>query len=510
MLADKELVDLRINTGVVPMSFGIVGSGTAGLITALYMRKVFPLSEITVISSSKIGIIGVGEGSTEHWVQFMDICDIPREEMIQATAATHKYGIRFENWSTHTKDYFHSVGEIDDIYAHGLFASYMGFVEQDKLFTTQTSSIGLIKDKIRRQSLHKATNQFHFDTNKLNEYFTSLCFRRGVKFVDASVKSVSTSGINGTIESVTTEFDQVVSADFWFDASGFSRALMKELNADKWTSFSEYLLCDTAIPFPTESDPSGKIRAYTRARAASSGWVWEIPTQERRGNGYVFSSQFISADQAVSELEEMTGYKVENPRVISFDAGYLKDCWVKNCCAVGLSSSFIEPLEASSIGSTIQQVKQLIPYLVSYAPSNSASQKHYNRGFEKMMRNILSMIRLHYYSDRQDSNFWQEMSHMPINEELQMIIDLWAERPPSRYDFETFSGELFLAPHMAHVAQGQGLIGKGPCTTAINRLGIREDLYREMDEIRQKRHNHELVDHAAALREIGSIDGEWN
>ena len=458
MLADKELVDLRINTGVVPMSFGIVGSGTAGLITALYMRKVFPLSEITVISSSKIGIIGVGEGSTEHWVQFMDICDIPREEMIQATAATHKYGIRFENWSTHTKDYFHSVGEIDDIYAHGLFASYMGFVEQDKLFTTQTSSIGLIKDKIRRQSLHKATNQFHFDTNKLNEYFTSLCFRRGVKFVDASVKSVSTSGINGTIESVTTEFDQVVSADFWFDASGFSRALMKELNADKWTSFSEYLLCDTAIPFPTESDPSGKIRAYTRARAASSGWVWEIPTQERRGNGYVFSSQFISADQAVSELEEMTGYKVENPRVISFDAGYLKDCWVKNCCAVGLSSSFIEPLEASSIGSTIQQVKQLIPYLVSYAPSNSASQKHYNRGFEKMMRNILSMIRLHYYSDRQDSNFWQEMSHMPINEELQMIIDLWAERPPSRYDFETFSGELFLAPHMAHVAQGQGLM----------------------------------------------------
>ena len=510
MLTDKELVDFRTNTGDVPMSFGIVGSGTAGLITALYVRKVFPLSEITVVSSSKIGIIGVGEGSTEHWAQFMEACDIPREEMIEATAATHKYGIRFENWSTHTRDYFHSVGEIDDIYAYGLFAGYMGFMERDKLFTTQTSSVGLIKDKISRQSLHNATNQFHFDTNKLNEYFTSLAFKRGIKFVDASIQNVSINSENGTISSVTTEFNEVISADFWFDASGFNRVLMKELNADKWVSFNEYLLCDTAIPFPTESDPNGRIKAYTRARAASSGWVWEIPTQERRGNGYVFSSQFISVDQAVEELEEMTGYKVDNPRVIDFDAGYIKECWVKNCCAVGLSSSFVEPLEASSIGSTIQQIKHLIPYLASYAPSHTSSQKHYNLGFEKMMRNILSMIRLHYYSDRQDSKFWQEMSHMPINEELQMIIDLWSERPPSRYDFDSSSGEMFLAPHMAHVAQGQGILNKESCTTAINRLGIREELFKKMDDMRHNRHNHELVDHATALREIRTIDSEWN
>ena len=125
-----------------PLVFGIVGSGTAGLITALMLRQAFPWAEITVVSSSKIGIIGVGEGSTEHWKTFMDSCEIPLEEMIEATAATHKYGLRFENWSTHTKDYFHSVGEIDDIYAFGLYAGYMGMVEKNKLFTTQTTSVG--------------------------------------------------------------------------------------------------------------------------------------------------------------------------------------------------------------------------------------------------------------------------------------------------------------------------------------------------------------------------------
>lgn len=492
-----------------PLVFGIVGSGTAGLITALMLRQAFPWAEITVVSSSKIGIIGVGEGSTEHWKTFMDSCEIPLEEMIEATAATHKYGLRFENWSTHTKDYFHSVGEIDDIYAFGLYAGYMGMVEKNKLFTTQTTSVGLVKDKINRQNLHRSTNQFHFDTNKLNDYFTSLAFKRNIKFVDAEVKKVTRDATYGNIESIETNHGDTISANFWFDASGFSRVLMTELDADEWVSFDKYLLCDTAIPFPTESDPNGKIRAYTRARAASAGWMWEIPTQERRGNGYVFSSDFISVDEAVAEAEKMSGYKIENPRVISFDAGHLKECWVKNCCAVGLASSFVEPLEATSIGSTIQQVRFMLPYIASYMPSNHASQKHFNVKFTKMMNNILSMIRLHYYSDRTDSKFWETMANMPINEELQSIIDLWAEVPPSRYDFDSTSGEMFLTPHMAHVAQGQGLIGVAGCTRALNTTNLRQEVNNKLDEIRHNRHAHELVDHAEALRETKYIDSDW-
>ena len=125
------------------------------------------------------------------------------------------------------------------------------------------------------------------------------------------------------------------------------------------------------------------------------------------------------------------------------------------------------------------------------------------------MRNILTMIRLHYYSDRQDTPFWQAMSNMPINEELQNLIDLWSERPPSRYDFESTSGELFGAPHLAHVGQGQGIIGSEACTLALDSLGIREAVFNQIDEYRHARHSGELVDHAAALREISLIDNEW-
>ena len=510
MVTNQDLINIRTSgIGQKPQPIAIVGSGTAGLIAALLLRRAFPLSDVTIISSSKIGIIGVGEGSTEHWRQFMDICDIPLDEMIIATAATHKYGIRYENWHTKNTDYFHSVGAVDDVFAFGLYGVYMGLLEQERFFTPNTSSVGIVKDKIPRAGLHKSTNQFHFDTFKLNEYFTSLAFKRSIKFVDGEISHVIVNPENGNIDSVKTVQGDEVSASFWFDASGFSRVLMKELKNEEWVSFDKYLLSNSAIPFPTESDPNGRIRAYTRARAASSGWMWEIPTQERRGNGYVFSSDFISVDEAVLEAEKMSGYKIENPRLISFDAGYLKNAWIKNCMAIGLASSFVEPLEATSIGSTIQQVKHAIPYLASYAPGHFASQKHFNKGFEKMMRNILTMIRLHYHTDRRDTPFWQAMANMPLNEELQELIELWSERPPSRYDFDNNSGELFQAPHLAHVAQGQGLISKDACTRAMNMMAIREQIFYEIDTMRQNRHNHELVDHATALRELTSTDEEW-
>jgi tryptophan halogenase len=490
------------------LAIGIVGSGTAGLVAALLLRKAFPMSEITIVSSSDIGIIGVGEGSTEHWSEFMRYCDIDLEEMIISTGATHKYGIRFEGWTEQTPRYFHSVGGVDEIFAWGIHATYASFLENKKLFTNQTTSIGLIRNQIRVMGLHRSTNQFHFDTVKLNEYFTHLCFKRSIKFVEGTVSEVNQKE-NGNIHSVKTAEGNTVNADFWLDASGFKRVLMKSIGDARWNSFNEYLLCDSAIAFPTESDPSGEIRPYTRAIAASSGWMWEIPTQSRRGNGYVYSSKFISDEDAIKEAEEISGYKIENPRVFKFDAGYLDEPWKNNCAAIGLASSFAEPLEATSIGSTIQQIKMLVPYMAAYDSSYAKSQKHFNKCFSEVMRNILTMIRLHYYSDRRDTPFWSAMAEMPINTELQELIDLWSERPPARNDVPHLHMELFSTPHMAHVAQGQNVFNAESATRILDRLNIRLDTETAVAQMKEERHNHELIDHALSLRQLGSIDDEW-
>lgn len=491
------------------ISFGIVGSGTAGLISALFLRQAFPSAAVTIISSQQVGIIGVGEGSTEHWRMFMETCNIPLEKMIAATAATHKYGIRYEGWTHHTPDYFHSVGGTDDINSWGLFATYMQCFVDKKQLTPQFSGTGIIKNKIPKASLHNSTNQFHFDTFKLNDFFISLAFSRAIEFREGAVKEIEIDPSDGFINSVTTDRNEKVIADIWIDASGFSKVLMKELDNNKWVSFSKYLLCDRAIPFPTESDPSGSIKTYTRARAANAGWIWEIPTQERRGNGYVYSSQFIDDDVARFEVEERVGYASNSDRVISFDAGYMPEIWTKNCLAVGLAGSFVEPLEATSIGSTIQQIRMAIPHFASFVRGNTKQQKHYNEEFRHVAENILTMIRMHYYSDRHDTPFWSAMSNMPINDGLAEIIELWSERPPARHDFHKTQYQLFHAPHFAHVAQGQGLIPSLPSETALFQLDLNQKVEFVLDEMRHNSRTGELVDHAQALREIQLHDSDW-
>lgn len=481
-----------------PISFGIVGSGTAGLISAIMLRQAFPLSKVTIISSSTIGIVGVGEGSTEHWREFMTLCDIPLEQMLVKTAATHKYGIRFEGWSGSFPDYFHSVSGDEQLYGWGHYPTYAGILENGDSLTSQTSSIGLIQNKIKRENLHSNTNQYHFDTFKLNNYFTDLCFKRSIKMIDGQVADIKRHSETGNISSVLLDNGSSVEADLWIDASGFSRVLMNKLDASTWNSFSDYLLVDSAIAAPSESSSDG-IRPYTRAIAKDAGWIWEIPTQERRGNGYVYSSQFVSDDEAIATLEKQIGPLSIPPRTFKFDAGHVKEVWVKNCMAIGLASAFVEPLEATSIGSAIQQMKYAIPYFASFEKTHTASQKHYNKLFTKMMDNILTMIRLHYISDRRDTPFWTASSEMKINDSLQELLDLWQERVPCRNDVGAINGEMFHAPHLFHVAQGQGVLNSRAATLMIDNFNLRKQVELDISNRRHARFNHELVDHRESL-----------
>ena len=84
----------------------VVGGGTAGLISAIILKKKLDV-QIDIVHSQNIGIVGVGEGSTEHWKEFMTYVGIDQYTLIKETDATYKSGIMFQNWST--KDYFHSV-----------------------------------------------------------------------------------------------------------------------------------------------------------------------------------------------------------------------------------------------------------------------------------------------------------------------------------------------------------------------------------------------------------------
>ncbi len=72
--------------------FIVLGGGTAGCISALMLKKAYPKKNIKIIESKKIGIIGVGEGSTEHWKSFCNYIGITQYDLIKNTGATFKLG----------------------------------------------------------------------------------------------------------------------------------------------------------------------------------------------------------------------------------------------------------------------------------------------------------------------------------------------------------------------------------------------------------------------------------
>lgn len=478
----------------------IVGSGTSGLVTALLFQSFFPNMKITVISSKEIGIIGVGEGSTEHWRHnFQQPCNIDVNEMIRECAATHKYGIKFENWTTHTPYYYHSISG-ESVGPNSFNATY-SFAHFNDWLLTPAMITHLENNKVvdNPQNPHMTTNQFHFDTFKLNTYLTKLAASRRITLAEGKITKIERNPENGHITAVLTDTNLKCDADFFIDASGFHRVLMSQLTQnDEFVSYRKYLPCDSAAVFPTLPDESGQIRPYTRARAMPNGWMWEIPTQERRGNGYVFASDFCSDEQAVKELSEAHGKNIEPARIIKFKSGYFKNGILFNCASVGLASSFVEPLEATAITTSIQQARMIASLLPTFLTRNEAQVKQYATRYENLLENIVTMISLHYMSDRTDTEMWKAQQHAELPETLKVLLELWKERMPEKYDVPYYGHEMFLSEHLWHVAQGQGILSKDIALEQLNAYCSHKacaKIYtgKKMDQAKQRKIDHALL-----------------
>lgn len=486
----------------------IVGSGTAGLTTAISLKSWFRGYDVTVVSSKNIGIIGVGEGSTEHWRSFQDDMNIPIEGLLVKAKATHKYGIAFEDWTTHTPHYYHSVSH-GPITIGNFAGSYAYCIENDLQLTKTLSWRGMkdgkipySEDKEGNENTHLNTNQYHFDTHALNGFLKIIANERGVHFVEDEIDFVVKDD-DGWVDSLYLKNARGrIKADLFIDASGFNRVLLKEMDDQTFVDYGKYLPCDSAVVFPTPSREDGKILPFTRARALSSGWLWEIPTQERRGNGYVYSSKYTSDDDALREAFDAAGYESDESRVLRFQSGYMKKTWQKNVVAVGLAAGFIEPLEATSISMSLQQARLICSYLPTFNKESRFMVDEYHRLMDQIMENTLAMISLHYISDRTDSEMWRDQQNAPKPELLERILGLWAERCPEIHDMPHSGFELFSPVHLWHVAQGQGLISRDLATMQLDAYGSRAPSRHHINQVTAEYMKGDIVDHREALQRL--------
>lgn len=392
------------------MDIVIVGGGTAGWIAAYAIIKSQKgKHKVTLIESSQIGIIGAGEGSTGQMLKllnggfFKDKDHIDIDDFMEKTDSTNKMGIKYENWSNPNSSYFAPIA-----------TSLTEHKENDYIFKYVISKFGPENVHLSSRNgieyeakKYSEIMSFHFDAHKVGEYFKKKCDNE-VKSIDAIVNEINV-GSDGNIKSLRLNNQQIIEGDFFIDCSGFSRILMKKLNVG-WISCKEYLPIDTAMPFIIKYKENEEIIPETKATSLSSGWLWNIPLKTRRGCGYVFDSNFLTHDQAKNEIENFLGHDIEPIKIIKFDSGYSEEFWKNNVIAIGLSSSFFEPLQATSIHNTILQIFNFINnYLFDNIDmtTNQKNVKLYNDYVNKIMISSLNLISLNYQGKRYDSDFWK-------------------------------------------------------------------------------------------------------
>ena len=472
------------------MKIVIVGGGTAGWLAALFVSKVQKNShDITVIESSKIGIVGAGEGSTGHLADVVNNrlwnFDCNEQEFMQECDVTIKLGIKHKGWTPDINS--HYIGPIDGSDTGGEipdlnFLYALGYKDLKKLHTCTTLGSFIEHNKSTFFDLTSTTGNhaYHFDAHKVGKYFMKVSMKEGVKHIDSEITKVNLKE-NGFIRSVTLNDGREIEGDMFIDCSGFAQLLIKEVGG-KWISYKENLPVNAALPFFLPYEENEIIEPMTSAWAQNNGWMWDIPVLNRRGCGYVFCDDFVTPEQAHEELERTIGRKVEPTRVLKFDTGRQENVWIKNCLSVGLSAAFAEPLEATSIHSTIVQLTYFVfEYLrdtfeETYSEGAASS---YSRRCGYMYDTFRDFLVLHYTGGRQDTEFWRYISSgATLTPFVRDMIDMSKHRSPNTSEFLGFFG------YAGWVLYSQVLAGTNNLTPEIARREL--EFYGKQEQAKQQ------------------------
>lgn len=434
----------------------IVGGGTAGWMTAANLQHHFKEQvTITLIESSEIGTIGVGEATIPTIRHFYRQLGMTDTQVIQATQATCKLGIQFNDWHKPGSSFIHPFGLFgQDLRGIGFHHFWLKLKQKNRVTDFQDYSLGANLAKHNKFTLPSPNPSstlsvfdwaLHFDAALFAKHLREFAIGQGVKHIDAKINQVKLRESDGFIESVQLQSDEYIQGDLFIDCSGFRGLLIEEALQTGYEDWSKWLLCDRAFAVQTKS--AGEPTSYTKVTARQAGWQWRIPLQHRTGNGHVFSSRFIADDDAKKILiQHLDAEPLHEPRKISFTPGRRKKAWNKNCIAVGLSSGFLEPLESTSIAlieTAIEKIKQLFPdktfnpHLIN--EFNTVTAEEYER--------VRDFIILHYKaSERNDTDFWRYCNQMDIPDSLQYKMDLYRSRGYLvRYRWEMFGNASWLA-----------------------------------------------------------------
>ncbi len=488
----------------------ILGGGTAGWLAANHLASELSAESavsITVIESAEIGIIGVGEGTVPLIRQSLQRFGINEADLLAECDTTFKTGIKFVDWmnpATTAKSGQHNF------YYHPFASAFPGGLDANAYYLKHQSTVNFsamcetvaISEAMKCPKHISSTPYqgvvnyaYHFNAVKFGQLLANNARKRfGVQHKIATIKSAELAD-DGSIAALLSADGERLEFDFYLDCSGFHALLLGQTMGLKFIDKSAQIRNDRALAIQIPSAENAPLAPYTLATAHSAGWTWDIPLTNRRGVGFVYSSQFLSEDAAHLGLARYLQQDPEQitPRKISMRIGYRERFWHKNVVALGLAQGFVEPLEATAILVTDFAARLFAENLSLEKSSMSLAADYYNHTLQYVWERVIDFVQLHYaISDRRDSEFWRANTEAAeMSATLSQRLALWRVHAPKQSDFFSHF-DLFDVNNFLYVLYGMAYPTSAKALSPYAEKMIAEQIQGVAD--RASRLNAELLD----------------
>ena len=391
----------------------VLGAGSAGMLAGLTFQQVVPEGKVTIVRSSNIPVIGVGESTTPAMPLFLHkSLNIDPLEFARQADPVWNMGNRFY-FGDPGREYFDyafqpAMEQVDaelrkNIMYYLLEGDMHNFCLSSGLMDQHRSPF--FADAERKVT---AWNSFgyHIDNQKFLAYLEQQALQRGIEIMEADVCDVRQAP-NGDVTHLVLEGGGEVEADFYVDCSGFHGQLIRKVYDVPFVSYSDNLFCDRAVIGSWDRDHP--IEPFTTSISMNHGWCWNIELRDRITRGYVYSSAFCGEDEAIEELRVMSPQIGDDVRAISFPSGRLERHWVNNVVAIGNSSGFVEPIEATALLVVTDQLNFASKILLdSYGDVPDMMRDKECERVRTMWDDIRDFIVVHYkFNKHVDTPFWE-------------------------------------------------------------------------------------------------------
>ncbi|KTF68502.1 tryptophan halogenase family protein [Sphingomonas sp. HT-1] len=451
----------------MPQHIIIAGGGSAGwMAAALFARlRPAPLTRITLVESDAIGTIGVGEATVPILQDFNRLLGVHEPEFVAATQGSFKLGIEFVDWGHLGNRHFHGFGDfgapIEGTAPHHHWHRLRtAGREQDPIDAWSMPAILARQDRFAppeasRGEAAEYRYAYHFDAGLYACLLRSYAQSRGVAHMEGRIVDVERDPHSGDVAALRLDGDRRLDGDIFIDCTGFaSRLLGAELGV-ALVDWSGWLPANRAIA--QGSARAGRFTPFTRSTALTAGWQWRIPLQHRTGNGLVYSSRYLSDDEAAHILtSNLDGDAIGEPRLLRFTTGRREQFWAHNVIAIGLAAGFMEPLESTSlqlVQTGLARLAELLPHGRVAPPIRT----EYNRETIAEYERIRDFLIAHYCISQRPEPFWRDSANMALPDTLTHKLALWdAMGRVPMYDLESHA-----EPSWAAILLGQGRIPQG-------------------------------------------------